>query len=965
MISFKFDGIMKTLYKIVGCLALTTVLFACNKEVEGNLPDVNVEKHWVKVIASQNAMTKTTLVEADKSTLWSAEDEDNMHLFENGVAPSPDDFVVDISSDHQSLSMLAAFSGTAPFEYTSILASNLDETAFVAELPDVQEMVEGSFDPAADILVADPQKYDEAQEEFSFQYARVVAINKMTIKGLTAGDVMKSVTISSDKPILGSYDMTTYEWTNSGNQLTLSYKGENEIGSDGIWAVYFITAPVEGAILTIDVQTDNATYEKTFTKTINFPQNAFTTFATSVAGCEVESEAGPSYTWTLASGDLGTTGSPVATVTKGNPQLTWSAVYTWGEGADMFFGWDGNYSRGVQIGKGSEANKCVSAVFSTSGYTGYIEKIKVNFSHASSGGSSASVKIGDVDFVCEGETSVPGTTSAADYIFTSDDLVKGNIVITLSNSAAKAIYLNSIEINPDNRTKQELSFPQASYSAELSDGTFSSPTLSGAKTEVTYTSEDETVATVDNTGLVTLLKIGSTKITATAAETEAYQQGSASYTLTVTAGPSSIATVIAADNNENVYTQGVVAEVNAKGVIITDGENNLSVYLNEAPTVEVGQKIKVAGIRSTYNNIPQIGSNNNKPTITAGATGQSVTRTPLTVITSENATGFTTSKYVSLTGKLTVSGSYYNIEIAGSTTKGSLYQAIEAHYPGGTLASLDGKYVIVTGYVAGSSASYLNIAAVNIELTPYLSYTEPEAANFVENSKVIIPVASNVSWTAAKGLDNENIIKSVSYDTEKVTVTFNANDGEEKTATIIITPSQESGLSPVTVTVKQKKYDSVTHSWNLVTDVASLAAGDVVVIAAYNIQYTASSVSYTDNKVMGAITNSLGSAVDVTFGEDGATIEDLPSAAQQYTLGGDSNGWTFVNGNKYLTFGDKKLTEETEESTWTISIANGISTISHADGTKTWKLQYNPNSGNGRFATYTSNQKGVRIYRYE
>ena len=50
---------------------------------------------------------------------------------------------------------------------------------------------------------------------------------------------------------------------------------------------------------------------------------------------------------------------------------------------------------------------------------------------------------------------------------------------------------------------------------------------------VTYDSSDETVATVDANGKVTILKAGSTNITATAAETADYEQATATYTLTV------------------------------------------------------------------------------------------------------------------------------------------------------------------------------------------------------------------------------------------------------------------------------------------------------------------------------------------------------------------------------------------------------------------------------------------------
>lgn len=61
------------------------------------------------------------------------------------------------------------------------------------------------------------------------------------------------------------------------------------------------------------------------------------------------------------------------------------------------------------------------------------------------------------------------------------------------------------------------------------------PVLTGAKTAVTYSSSDQSVATVDNNGTLTVLAVGETVITATAAGTSQYLEASASYTLKVTA----------------------------------------------------------------------------------------------------------------------------------------------------------------------------------------------------------------------------------------------------------------------------------------------------------------------------------------------------------------------------------------------------------------------------------------------
>lgn len=145
------------------------------------------------------------------------------------------------------------------------------------------------------------------------------------------------------------------------------------------------------------------------------------------------------YTWTLASGDLGGQTSPASSVKKGSPAITWNTTYTWGT-SSKYLGWDGNNTKkGVQIGSGSAY--CTKAVFSTSDISGTITNITVNGSHASSGGASIVIKVG-------GETvksSTNFTTTATDYS-TGTISKSGQIEITISNSKEKAFYLKSISI---------------------------------------------------------------------------------------------------------------------------------------------------------------------------------------------------------------------------------------------------------------------------------------------------------------------------------------------------------------------------------------------------------------------------------------------------------------------------------------------------------------------------------------
>lgn len=104
-----------------------------------------------------------------------------------------------------------------------------------------------------------------------------------------------------------------------------------------------------------------------------------------------------------------------------------------------------------------------------------------------------------------------------------------------------AIYINSIEITyaesgsaPDTRKAANLKFSEESVTVLLGDP-FTAPTLTkDTNAAVTYSSDKESVATVDAaTGAVTIKAIGSARITAKAEANDEYLAGSASYLITV------------------------------------------------------------------------------------------------------------------------------------------------------------------------------------------------------------------------------------------------------------------------------------------------------------------------------------------------------------------------------------------------------------------------------------------------
>ena len=129
-----------------------------------------------------------------------------------------------------------------------------------------------------------------------------------------------------------------------------------------------------------------------------------------------------------------------------------------------------------------------------------------------------------------------------EYTFSAEDTeTSGDLVITLA-ATANSIYCDAFTITyVDNTSATGTLDPENSFTNATENATVGEPytvqeitTLSTGRKS--YASSDETVATIDGSGKVTLKKAGETTITVTTAADDNYKEGSASYKLIVAKG---------------------------------------------------------------------------------------------------------------------------------------------------------------------------------------------------------------------------------------------------------------------------------------------------------------------------------------------------------------------------------------------------------------------------------------------
>lgn len=132
---------------------------------------------------------------------------------------------------------------------------------------------------------------------------------------------------------------------------------------------------------------------------------------------------------------------------------------------------------------------------------------------------------------------------------------------------------------------RDLKFSSVEASATMGKS-FTAPTLSGVISDVTYTSSDAAVATVNaTTGEVTLVAAGTTIITASAPETAEYEAGMASYTLTVNPASSAGTKTFTVKSDDIVSNSAYTAystTIDGRVWVITCGGNQKSVGVNSS-----------------------------------------------------------------------------------------------------------------------------------------------------------------------------------------------------------------------------------------------------------------------------------------------------------------------------------------------------------------------------------------------
>ena len=278
---------MKTANRLFGILLGATVLFvSCTKQENPVRQDGNT---FEMTIVAGSDQTRTVLG-SDGTVTWSATGEQLAVIEQSYVGETPSVSKATSNEGYttdEGVTMYFGVSLTAKtadsYNYYSVYpnsayvsSSNTNVEKFKVELVSTQTPTATSFGPEADILVSKAVIGETAQPaELKLQFARVIAVGKMTIKNLNTTEKVKKVTFTAaGKPVTGrSYiNLTTaagveYGYSNQGvDNVVLDYSGKT-IAANGMTA-YFTCWPFElaaGEKFSVVVETENYTFTKDIT----------------------------------------------------------------------------------------------------------------------------------------------------------------------------------------------------------------------------------------------------------------------------------------------------------------------------------------------------------------------------------------------------------------------------------------------------------------------------------------------------------------------------------------------------------------------------------------------------------------------------------------------------------------------------------------------------------------------------
>ena len=608
---------MKKIFKsLILFAAAATVFSACNKEADIQETAKTGEFTTIRFSAKVNDVeTKATLTTEDESTFKAAwENNDKMDLEVSGNGHS-DSFEATWKGSYFEFDIPSDWAEEGTWAYGAYYPSK-SNVPFGSNRQQKGSIYASQYDVMLNEFTEFKNSkcgYDSDGGHIVLPMTRATSILYFHLTSDLLDENIESATltvkggdIAADYLAYNTSDLTfaATESSQKYNTITITF-AEGTAPSASDFCLWYNILPVTATGLTLTVTTTSG-------KTATLTNTKGKTYAAGklnkiVKGVTFEEEEPQEQSYSIIFIDKKIKNeTAIATTTKAetvieNSSLQYVTESPFADVTKAFYGGDETNGKPLRIGT-SGASGSLTIELSDEG-TVYANSVVINAKQYSSG-KTKTIGVNDSDMQQPGD-------SYGDLTYTvNSDLT--NIVLQTDGY----IYVKYITVYYTPKETVTLSFPESSYVITQGDS-FTSPslTINPSGLAVTYSSSNESVATVDeNTGAVTLSGgIGSTTITATFAGNETYKSASASYTLTVNrAAATSIAQIKSdlangATEFSATLTNAVVTRKYSDYIAYLQ-DNSAGILVTDAADLTEGDSYSgtVSGEMSTANDQPKI-----------------------------------------------------------------------------------------------------------------------------------------------------------------------------------------------------------------------------------------------------------------------------------------------------------------------------------------------------------------------
>lgn len=914
-----------------GLAAIAAISFSSCSKNEVDTPDTPSTFTHTVTIKAEAPQTRTEIVEVegdDQATFkWSSDDASRFVIKENNVAATG--VSLSLSEGDKKAAIAATFetATASSYEYTAWMSGSKTNSGTNPRISTSQKPTASSYDPNADILVAKSQSFTTAQNELLMQFYRPLVINKMTLKGLTVGSTVSTVKISGDKNIAGSYNTSTESWT--GDNTVINVTVNQEVPPSGQVVVYFVTMPVEEVTLSLDVTASDATYSKSFSKTIDFIAGQVTVFG--VSGMTSKPSATFEYNypnWLVAQG-IAVPNSGAYTEIGGTTQTVGkiSLTSTNGTSPARIHNKDSKYDLRVYKNGGS------ITLSADDGYV--IEKISFNGSGLTNEKMSANCGTYDGS-----KTTWMGLSDVV--TFTALDTWSINTITVAYHAITEDDHFFSV--SPASK--------EVEYNATSAEFTLSKTNIDDI---VASSTPEGTAATISGNTLTVSFPENTTNVARDIVVNLSSATGGSAQDKSVIisqAGAPEVVSISSLAIDGNYTVSGQVVGLCTKGFIIADNTGAIFVYTNSdvTSTYTIGQTVSVSGTVSAFNKALQFPQGSS---ITPGSAGEYTYGTPVEYTINEietflNNTSDRLATYVSVSGILEKSSNYYNVKVGSTTSNVTLYAV-----PSSMMSDVsEGENVTIKGYAMNVSSNKCGILVTEIVSNPspvlLFDGITNVAAEGVTNATANGTATNVTGWTPSVSYTGCVTAASINSDCTKITYSVGANsEATEKPGTITVTLSKSGETDVVfTINVAQKAAEIGPKTGTITF---GSAAGSVKINAAsvngdddrgntWTIT-TEGTTSFTSNASYYQVGSGSKPATSITF------TMTLPNTVNVLSLSAKFGGFSGTAGNVSLKVGNN-------------SVGSGS-----LDGTNDVTVESNTTStGTDLTVTVSSISKGVKVY---